>query len=197
MPAPYSLSPQKPPEAGRFVVLSFPDESSAFALRDLLCDLEDEGVLEVGDAVIATRQGNGKVRLHQSLPLVSARTLAGSFGGLVMGMMLLNPLFGTLAGAAVGVISGALGDVGIDDAFMKDLAASLQPGTSALFLIVHNTQREQLLERLRPFAGRCQVLQNTMTPENEAALRHLLEGQLSKSPSPPSSADNPTSKLHS
>ncbi|TCO85648.1 putative membrane protein [Chthoniobacter flavus] len=194
MPNPYSLSTQKPPESGRFVVLSFPDESSAFALRDLLCDLEDEGVLEVGDAVIATRKANGKVRLHQSLPLVSARTLVGSFSGLVMGMMLLDPLFGTLAGAAAGVLSGVLGDVGIEDAFMKDLAATLQPGTSALFLIVHNTQREPLLERLRPFAGRCKVLQNTMTPENESALRHLLEGQLSKPAPPPSDAGAPTSQ---
>jgi uncharacterized membrane protein len=157
MPNPYSLSPQKPPEVGKFVVLGFPDESSAFALRDLLCDLEDEGVLELGDAVIATRQANGKVRLHQSLPLVSARTLVGSFSGLVMGMILLDPLFGTLAGAATGMISGVLGDIGIDDAFMKNLAETLQPGTSALFLIVHNTQRERLLERLRPFAvaARC------------------------------------------
>jgi uncharacterized membrane protein len=178
MPNPYSLSLRKPPEAGRLVVLGFADESSAFALRDLLCDLEEEGVLELGDAVIATRNARGKVRLHQSLPLISAGALAGSFGGLVMGLILLNPLFGTLAGAAVGTVTGLLGDAGIEDAFMQELAETLQPGTSALFLIAHNTQRERLLERLHPFAGRCKVLQNTMTAENEAMLRQVLEGQM-------------------
>lgn len=181
MPPSYSLSPRKPSEPGRFVVLGFPDENSAFALRDLLCDLEEEKVLEIGDAVIATRSATGKVRLHQSLPLVAARTLVGSFSGLMIGMMLLNPIFGTVAGAAVGAVTGALGDIGIDDDFMKSLAETLQPGTSALFLIVHNTKREELIERLRPFAGRCKVLQNTMTAENEAMLRHLLEGAISQS----------------
>jgi hypothetical protein len=32
-----------------------------------------------------------------------------------------------------------------------------------------------VLERLEPFAGRCKVLQSTMTLENEALLRGLLE----------------------
>ena len=193
MPNPYSLSPRKPPEAGRLVVLGFADETSAFALRDLLCDLEEEGVLEIGDAVIATRNAGGKVRLHQSLPLISARTLAGSFGGLVMGLMLLNPLFGTAAGAAVGMASGLLGDVGINDAFMKSVAETLQPGTSALFLLVHNTQSERVLERLQPFAGRCKVLQNTMTLENEARLRGLLEGPLAPDEPGAASSDAPLS----
>src|SRR5262249_49278813 len=150
-----------------------------------------------GDAVIATRGTTGKVRLHQSLPLVAARTLVGSFSGLMIGMMLLNPIFGTVAGAAVGAVSGVFGDIGIDDGFMKEFAEPLQPGTSALFLIVRNTQREVLIERLRPFAGRCKVLQTTMTAENEATLRHLLEGAISPSTPAVSSPAEPLSQPQS
>ena len=180
MPNPHSLTPAQPPEPGRLVVLAFADELSAFALRELLCQLEEESVIEVGDAVVATRIANGKVRLHQSLPLVAARTLVGSFSGLVIGTMLLNPLFGSLAGAAVGAVSGAIEDIGIDDAFMKSLCETLTPGSSALFVLVRRTKPEQLLERLKPFAGRGKVLQSTMPVENEVLLRNLLEGEVTR-----------------
>ena len=94
MPKPYSLTPVNPHEAGRLFVLAFADELSAFSLRETLCQMEEERVIEVGDAVVATRNAQGKVRLHQSLPLVAAGSLLGSFSGMLLGMLLLNPLFG-------------------------------------------------------------------------------------------------------
>jgi uncharacterized membrane protein len=122
------------------------------------------------------------VRLHQSLPLIAGRTLVGSFSGLIIGMMLLNPLFGSLAGAAVGAVAGAMGDIGIDDAFMKSLGETLTPGSSALFVFVRRTKPDLLLERLKPFAGRGKVLQSTMPAENEVLLRNLLEGEVTRQP---------------
>ncbi len=191
MPTPFLLTPVKPPEPGRLVVLGFADETSAFRLRELLCQLEEEGVLEIGDAVVATRNAKGKVRLHQSMPLVAFGTAVGSFSGMLIGMLVLNPLFGLLAGAAAGAGSAAFGDVGIDDAFMKRLGETLKPGSSALFVVARKTRPEQLVERLKSFAGRCTVLQSTMTAENEALLRNLLEGELSRLHSAPTiSADN-------
>ena len=180
MPGPYSLTPVTPSEPGRLFVLAFADELTAFSLRELLCQLEEESVIEVGDAVVATRNDKGKVRLHQSLPLVAAGTALGSFSGMLLGMLVLNPLFGSIAGAAVGAAAAAFGDAGIDDAFMKSLAETLTPGSSALFVVVRKTKPEQLLERLKPFAGRCKILQCNMTAENEALLRNLLEGEVSR-----------------
>lgn len=177
------LTPGKPSRPGNLVVLGFPDELTAFALREVLCDLEEEGVIEVGDAVVATRNGRGKVRLHQSLPLLSAGTAVGSFSGILLGTLLLNPLFGSLAGAAIGAATAALVDAGIDDAFMKSLGETLIPGSSALFVVGREVKHDELMARLQPFAGRCKLLQHTMTAENEAALRACLEGALSEPPS--------------
>lgn len=183
MSHPYSLTPVTAPEPGRLVVLGFPDESSAFSLRELLCQLEEEGILEVGDAVVATRNQQGKVRLHQSLPLVATGAALGSFSGMLLGMLILNPLFGSVVGAAVGAAAATFRDAGIDDSFMTSLTETLTPGSSALFVVVRKTKPEDLIERLKPFAGRCKVLQNTMTPENEATLRRCLEGTITRQPS--------------
>jgi len=50
MSAPFTLSSVKPPRPGRLVVLGFDDELSAFALRELPCQLEEDSVIEIGDA---------------------------------------------------------------------------------------------------------------------------------------------------
>lgn len=176
-----SDAPREASEPDRLVVIGFGDEYSAFDLRNVVLEMEEEGVVEVGDAVVATRNPKGKVRLHQSIPLISGRAVIGAFSGLMMGMLLLSPLFGAVVGATAGAAAGALGDVGIDDAFMKSLGETLTPGTSALFLVVRNTKPDLVIERLKPFAGRGKVLQSTMKPENEKILRGLLEGAISNS----------------
>lgn len=185
MPHRYASTPASPPEPDRLVVIGFTDELLAFTLRETLCELEEDGVIEVGDAVVATRSAKGKVRLHQSIPLVAGRAALGAMSGLVMGMLVLNPLFGTVAGAAAGATAGALGDVGIDDAFMKSLGETLTPGSSALFVLVRRkTKPDKLLERLKPFAGRGRILQSTMAAENETLLRNLLERAISPTTQP-------------
>lgn len=177
MPNPYSLSPVVPHELGRLFVLAFADETTAFSLRETLWKLEEDNIIDVGDMVVATRDSKGRVRLHQSLPLAAVGSALGSLGGMVFGMMLLNPLFGSVAGAAVGAAAGVLGDIGIDDAFMKELGESLTPGSSALFVTVRHSKPEPLLERLKAFAGTCKILQCDMPAENEVLLRRLLEGE--------------------
>jgi uncharacterized membrane protein len=169
------VEPLPPSQPARLVVLGFDDELSAFALRNLLVELEDESILDIGDAVIATRNSKGKVRLHQSLPLTSGMASVGGVSGMFVGAMLLDPLFGAIAGIAAGAVLSKFRDIGIDDAFMKELGETLTPGSSMLFVLVRRSQPEQILERLNPFAGRCRILQSTMTIENEALLRDLLE----------------------
>ena len=142
----------------------------------------------MGETVVVTRDSLGRVRLHQSLPLTAVGSALGSLGGMVFGMMLLNPLFGSLAGAAVGAAAGAMRDVGISDAFMKELGETLTPGSSALFVTVRSSKPEPLLERLQAFAGTCKILQCDMPAENEVLLRRVLEGAESRQASTGTSA---------
>lgn len=53
--------------------------------------------------------------------------------------MLLNPLLGLAVGASAGAFSGALTDVGIDNDFMKELGATMIPGSSSLFVRLRST----------------------------------------------------------
>jgi uncharacterized membrane protein len=59
------------------------------------------------------------------------------------------PLAGAAIGAASGAIGGKLTDIGINDKWMKDVAAAIQPGTAALFLLIRKVTADKVLKGLR------------------------------------------------
>jgi len=63
-------------------------------------------------------------------------------------------------------------DYGIDDNFIKSLAKTLQPNTSALFVLLRKAQPEKVLKELSRFRGR--VLRSSLSPEQEAKLQAAL-----------------------
>jgi uncharacterized membrane protein len=90
----------------------------------------------------------------------------GGFCGSLANLILTN--------AAAGSASGALTDVGINDHFMKELAATLIPGSSALFVLTRSPSpdRDRLLEELKGLGGR--ILMTSLSHEDEARLQAAL-----------------------
>lgn len=157
------------------IVVTFDDEATAFALRAELVKLQKEYLIDMEDAVVVTRDEAGKVKLHQATNLTAAGAMGGSFWGLLIGVLFLNPLLGLAVGAGSGALAGALSDVGINDKFMKDLGASLQNGGSALFVLVRKVTGDKVLEQLGDFRGKGKVLQTSLSAESEEALRKVIE----------------------
>jgi uncharacterized membrane protein len=114
----------------------------------------------------------GKVRLHQAVNLTAAGAMTGGFWGALIGLIFLNPLLGMAMGAAAGAVSGALTDVGINDKFMKELAANMKPGSSTLFVLVRKVTPDKVLDEIRGTGGK--VLQTSLSHEDEAKLQAAL-----------------------
>jgi uncharacterized membrane protein len=79
---------------------------------------------------------------------------------------------GGLVGAGAGALSGSLVDYGIDDNFIRQIADTLQPNTSALFVLVRKAQPDKVLAELSRFRGK--VLRTSLSPEQESRLRAVL-----------------------
>jgi uncharacterized membrane protein len=132
--------------------------------------------------VVAIRQPNGKVNLKQAINMIGVGAasggLSGALWGSLVGLLFLNPLAGIavggLIGAGSGALSGSLVDYGIDDNFIRQVAETLQPNTSALFVLVRRAQPEKMLAELSQFRGR--VLRSSLSPEQEARLQAALSG---------------------
>ena len=89
-------------------------------------------------------------------------------------MIFLNPLFGAALGVAWGGASGALTDVGINDDFMKNLAAKFSPNTSALFVLVKNATPDKVVAEIAEYGGT--ILQTSLSHEDESKLQAALSG---------------------
>jgi len=59
------------------VVIEFPSESEAEQVRQKLLDMQKDYLIDIGDAVIATKQPNGHIKLNQLYhPVGSGRLMA-------------------------------------------------------------------------------------------------------------------------
>ena len=131
-------------------------------------------LLDLEDAVVVVKNDKGKVKLHQAINLTSAGAVSGGFWGSLVGLMFLNPLLGLAVGASAGAVSGALTDVGIDDNFMKELGATMTPGSSSLFVLLRNATAapDKVLEELKGTGGI--ILKTSLFHEDEAKLQAAL-----------------------
>lgn len=157
------------------VAVVFNDESTAFEMRAALVRMQKQYLLEMEDAVVVTRDPDGKTKLHQATSLTTAGAVSGAFWGMLIGLLFLNPLLGAAVGAGAGALSGKLHDIGLDDKMMKDIGDSLKPGTSALFVLLRKITADKVLDGLKPFVGRGRVFQSSLSKDDEKALREVLE----------------------
>jgi uncharacterized membrane protein len=155
------------------VVIGYSEPYKAEEVRLSLRKMQRDYLIDLEDAVVAVKDEKGKVKLHQSFNLTAAGAVSGGFWGALIGMIFLNPLLGLAVGASTGAASGALTDVGINDQFMKDLAATMTPNSSALFVLVRKATPDKVLEELKGAGGK--VLKTSLSHEDEQKLQAVLD----------------------
>jgi uncharacterized membrane protein len=154
------------------LVIAFPTEAQAEEARSRVFAMQREYLIAVGDAVVAIKGADGHVKLNQVLPTTAAGAAGGAMWGALIGLLFLNPLAGAAIGAASGAVAGRLTDVGINDKFMKEVAASLEAGHAALFLLVRKMTTDKVMEGLRGMGGT--IMQTSFDETKEEALRAAL-----------------------
>ncbi len=164
------------------VVVGFDNPQDADRALTELVRLTKEHLIDLEDAVVAIRSEDGTVRIKQSVNLVgrgaAQGSLSGALWGSLVGLLFLNPLLGFAAGAAVGAGSGALAgslsDYGIDDDLIRSIGDTLQPNTSALFVLVRKVQPEKVLADIQEAGFRGKVIRSSLSPEQEQRLQAAL-----------------------
>jgi len=155
------------------VVVGYDDIHKAEEVRITLLKLQQEYLIDLDDAVVVIRKPDGKIKLNQAVNLTAAGATSGTFWGLLIGALFLSPFLGAAVGAASGAIAGALSDVGINDQFMKEVAAALKPGTSALFVLVRSATADKVAEQIQGTGGK--IIKTNLTHEDEAKLQAVLD----------------------
>lgn len=154
------------------LVIEFSTEAQAEDVRRMLLSMQQEYLIELGDAVVAVKQEDGSVKLNQLFQPVKAGAISGALWGSLIGLLFLMPLAGAAVGAAGGALGGKLTDLGINDQFMRDAAKTLHSGNAALFLLIRKMTTDKVLAALRGAGG--SVLRSSFDETKEEALREAL-----------------------
>ncbi len=165
------------------VVVGFKDRYKA---DEALISLEKKGcIIDLKDVAVVVRNSRGEIKIKQTQNLaiagIASGIVRGGFWGLLIGLLFISPLTrrtpGSLAGDPLNSMSEELYRVRIDDNFINELISMIQPGTSALFLLLKNAMVDEILKELEVFKGK--ILRTILSEENVAMLRQAM---VSKSP---------------
>lgn len=186
-------APEPADESGQeilAVVLDKPSRASELLL--VLANLAREGKLKIHDAVIVAKDAEGHTRIVETVDVTPLKgALSGTWWGMLGGLIIGGPVFlgAAIGGAAAGALYGKLVDKGLEDQWVKSMAVWIDPGTSALLLLIDSGFDPAVLEELKRFEGIGRIAGTTLPDGVKAEVEAALRGSTT---SAPSSGGNPT-----
>lgn len=156
------------------VAIGYPDQTTAEQARQTVQRLESDLIIQADQVAAISRDADGKYHVTTTHGGASSGGGAawGGFWGLLFGMLFFIPVAGLALGAGFGALFGHLGAKGIDSAFQEQVRDQVQPGTSALFMIVEKATPDKAVAALEQYGGR--VIKTSLSEEDTAKLQDAL-----------------------
>ncbi len=156
------------------VAIGYPDETTAAAAGDEVQRLVADLVIQPDAVAVIRRDREGKFHVTTNHHSVSAGASWGMFWGLLFGVLFFIPVFGMAIGAGLGAIMGKIEKTGIDRTFQDQVRDMMQPGTSALFMVVEKVTPDKAVDGLKQFGGT--VLKSSLSAKAQSELQDALHG---------------------
>jgi len=157
------------------VAIGYPDQGTAEQARQTVQQLESELIIQADQVAAISRDPQGKYHVTTTHGGVSAGggAIWGSFWGLLFGLLFFVPFAGLALGAGFGALFGHLGEKGIDKAFQQQVRDQVQPGTSALFMVIEQMTEDKAIAALQQYGGT--VIKTSLSDEDTKKLQEALQ----------------------
>jgi uncharacterized membrane protein len=156
------------------IAIGYDDETTAAAAADEVAQLSKDLVIEPDAVAVIVRDQEGKYKVTTSHHPVGSGASWGMFWGLLFGVLFFIPVLGMAVGAGLGALLGKVEKTGIDKEFQQQVRDLVQPGNSALFLVVEKVTPDKAIEGLSRFGGT--VLKSSLSKDAEHDLQDALHG---------------------
>jgi len=159
------------------IAITYDTADKAMQALEELDRLQKMQLITLEDAAVAVKNEKGKVKVTQTLENMATGAAAtwGFFWGFLIGLIFLAPIFWGLLTALFSGLLGKTRDLGIDNKFIKEVGDSLEPGQSALFILVVEATADKVLPEMAKFGGT--VFQTSLSNEDEALLKEALKDE--------------------
>lgn len=156
------------------VAIGYPDEVTAERARVTVQSLETDLVIQADQVAAISRDSAGKYHVTTTHGASSTASGAvwGGFWGLLFGLLFFIPFAGWAIGAGFGALFGHLGKNAIDQSFQKQVRDYVQPGTSALFMIIEKATPDKAIAALDQYGGT--VIKTSLSDEDTEKLQEAL-----------------------
>ena len=157
------------------IAITYDDLATGQQALDALGEMQKMQILELEDAAFASKDEKGKVKVKDTLEqqTTGASATWGFFWGFLIGLIFGGPLFWGLFTALLSGLFAKHRDVGVDNAFMKEVSDALPAGGSAIFLLVVKATPDKVIAEMQKYGGH--VVQTSLSKEDEKALQDVLE----------------------
>jgi len=157
------------------IAIGYSDEGTAAEAAEEARRLAADLIIEPDAIAVIRRDTEGKYHVSTSHHPVGAGTSWGLFWGFLFGLLFFVPVFGLAVGAGLGALMGKVEKAGIDKQFQDQVRGMLEPGTSALFLVVEKVTPDKAVDALSRYGGT--VLKSSLSKDGEAELQKELHGE--------------------
>ena len=155
------------------VAIGYPDETTADEARKTVQRLEADLIIQADQVAAISRDQAGKFHTTTSHNASAAGgAVWGGFWGLLFGLLFFIPFAGGAIGAGFGALFGHLGKNAIDQTFQQQVRDYVQPGTSALFMIIEKATPDKAIAALEQYGGT--VIRTSLSDEDTAKLQDAL-----------------------
>ena len=156
------------------IAIGYPDETTAAQAEKEAERLARDLIIHTDQLAVIVRDKEGKYHVTTNHHAVAGGATWGMFWGLLFGLLFFVPVFGMAVGAGLGALMGRMSKVGIDRNFEQHVRDMVQPGTSALFMIVDNVTPDKAVEAMSKYGGT--VIKSSLSKETEDELQKALHG---------------------
>jgi len=155
------------------LVITFKNIDGAGQVLEALEAEEHDHDISLDDTAVVRKDQDGTIHVDNEVDRgVKVGAIGGGLLGLVIGFLFGGPIASLALGAIAGALGGDLANLGIDQRFIDDVSAELEPGGSALFVMVREADPEATAAALAPFEG--QIYYTNLPSDTEAELRRIL-----------------------
>ncbi len=157
------------------IAIGYDDTTTALQAMDEVGRLSQDLVIQPDAVAAIVRSDDGKFRTITNQHEVGAGATWGMFWGLLFGILFFMPILGMAAGAAFGALGGKLAKDSISKDFQDQIREHMQPGSSALFMIVEQMTTDKAVDGLSKYGGT--VIKTSLSDEAEAEIQAHLHGE--------------------